>query len=102
MKDKDKGATSPILETDLLTPKEAAALLKLSESFLAKARMRGDGPRFRKLSRSVRYARTDLSLWVKACAKTSTTECKSLGVDSQSCRMKFLHRRANRRNPSRD
>jgi hypothetical protein len=49
-------------------------LLRLSESFLAKARMRGDGPRYRKLSRSVRYDRTDLQLWLKASAKTSTAE----------------------------
>jgi hypothetical protein len=34
----------------LLTPKEAAKFLRLSESYLAKARMRGDGPRYRKLS----------------------------------------------------
>jgi hypothetical protein len=46
----------------------------LSESFLAKARMRGDGPRYRKLSRSVRYLRADLLVWLKACAKTSTAE----------------------------
>jgi len=61
-------------DLELLTPKEAAGFLKLSESFLAKARMRGDGPRYRKLSRSVRYLRADLLLWLKACAKTSTAE----------------------------
>ena len=54
----------------LLTPKEAAKFLRLSESFLAKARMRGDGPRYRKLSRAVRYAMSDLVAWLKACAKT--------------------------------
>ena len=58
----------------LLTPKEAAKFLRLSESFLAKARMRGDGPRYRKLSRSVRYSMSDLVAWLKACAKTSTAE----------------------------
>ena len=58
----------------LLTPKEAARFLKLSESFLAKARMLGDGPRYRKLSRAVRYAMSDLVGWLKACAKTSTAE----------------------------
>jgi len=67
-----KQSTPPDLE--LLTPKEAAGFLRLSESFLAKARMRGDGPRYRKLSRSVRYLRADLLLWLKACAKTSTAE----------------------------
>ena len=59
---------------ELLTTKEAAALLRLSESFLAKARMRGDGPRYRKLSRAVRYDRSDLLHWLKASAKTSTAE----------------------------
>ena len=67
------GAKQPSFpDVELLTPKEAAQVLKLSESFLAKARMRGDGPRYRKLSRSVRYLRADLLLWLKACAKTST------------------------------
>jgi predicted DNA-binding transcriptional regulator AlpA len=74
MNEKSKGA-HPASEVELLTTKEAAALLRLSESFLAKARMRGDGPRYRKLSRSVRYDRADLLLWLKASAKTSTTEC---------------------------
>jgi predicted DNA-binding transcriptional regulator AlpA len=58
----------------LLTPKEAAKFLRLSESFLAKARMRGDGPRYRKLSRAVRYSMSDLIAWLKGCAKTSTAE----------------------------
>jgi predicted DNA-binding transcriptional regulator AlpA len=61
-------------DVELLTPKEAAQVLRLSESFLAKARMRGDGPRYRKLSRSVRYLKADLLVWLKACAKTSTAE----------------------------
>jgi Helix-turn-helix domain len=61
-------------DLELLTPKEAAGFLRLSESFLAKARMRGDGPRYRKLSRSVRYLKADLLLWLKACGKTSTAE----------------------------
>jgi predicted DNA-binding transcriptional regulator AlpA len=64
----------PAADLELLTPKETAGFLRLSESFLAKARMRGDGPRYRKLSRSVRYLRADLLLWLKACAKTSTAE----------------------------
>ena len=67
-----KHSTPAALE--LLTPKEAAGFLRLSESFLAKARMRGDGPRYRKLSRSVRYLKADLLVWLKACAKTSTAE----------------------------
>ena len=61
-------------EFELLTPKEAAQFLRVSVSFLAKARMRGDGPRYRKLCRAVRYLRSDLSDWLRACAKTSTSE----------------------------
>ena len=37
----------------LLTPKEAARLLKVSLSWLAKARMRGDGPRYIRIGRCV-------------------------------------------------
>ena len=54
--------------------KEAARFLRLSASFLAKKRMHGDGPRYRKLSRAVRYLKSDLLDWLKACAKTSTSE----------------------------
>ena len=36
----------------LFTPKEAATRLKVSESFLAKARMRGDGPPYIMIGRS--------------------------------------------------
>jgi predicted DNA-binding transcriptional regulator AlpA len=61
-------------DCELVTPKEAAAFLRLSESFLAKARMRGDGPRYRKLSRAVRYAKADLEAWLRSCTKTSTAE----------------------------
>jgi hypothetical protein len=44
----------------LLTPKDAASFLRVSLSWLAKARMRGDGPPFVKLGRSVRYREDDL------------------------------------------
>jgi hypothetical protein len=40
---------------ELLTPKEFAKLLKVSISWLAKARKRGDGPAFVRFGRSVRY-----------------------------------------------
>ena len=49
----------------LFTPKETADFLRVSESWLAKARMRGDGPRYRKLSRAVRYLKSDLTDWLK-------------------------------------
>jgi predicted DNA-binding transcriptional regulator AlpA len=58
----------------LLTPKEAAQFLRLSLSWLAKSRMRGDGPPFVKPGRAVRYRESDLLQWLKARARRSTSE----------------------------
>ncbi len=58
----------------LLTPKEAAELLKVSVSWLAKARMRGDGPPFIKIGRSIRYSELALLQWMKAHQHLSTSE----------------------------
>ena len=51
--------TVPIIV--LLTAKEAAKLLKVSLSWLAKARMRGDGPPYIRVGRSIRYSRSRLA-----------------------------------------
>jgi excisionase family DNA binding protein len=58
----------------LLTTGEAAEYLRVSVSFLMKARLRGDGPRFRKIGRSVRYTEADLELYLRQTARTSTSE----------------------------
>jgi predicted DNA-binding transcriptional regulator AlpA len=58
----------------LLDTAAAATRLGVSSSFLAKARMRGDGPRYRKLGRAVRYAQADLDHWLLARSRTSTAE----------------------------
>ena len=58
----------------LLTPKEAANLLRLSPSWLAKARMRGDGPPYAKLGRSIRYSEGALLQWMKSHLRLSTSE----------------------------
>ncbi|WP_144055544.1 helix-turn-helix domain-containing protein [Octadecabacter antarcticus] len=48
-----------------LTSKEAAQYTSLSESYLAKLRMYGKGPRFLRVgARSIRYSRNDLDLWM--------------------------------------
>ena len=44
----------------LLTPKEATQFLRVSLSWLAKARMRGDGPPYIKYRRSIRYTEAGL------------------------------------------
>jgi hypothetical protein len=58
----------------LLTPKEAAAVLKVSLSWLAKARMRGDGPPYTRIGRSIRYRQEDLVEWTKGRRRLSTSE----------------------------
>ena len=64
--------TTPILV--LLTAKEAAKTLKVSLSWLAKARMRGDGPTYVKVGRSIRYAEAALIQWMKSRQRLSTSE----------------------------
>jgi len=56
----------PIVATDYMTTKEAAAYLKLSRQFLEGARYRGDGsgPPYIKLERAVRYRRSVLDAWM--------------------------------------
>ena len=58
----------------LLTARDAANLLRLSQSWLAKARMRGDGPPYVKLGRSIRYAEGALLQWIKSHVRLSTSE----------------------------
>ena len=58
----------------LLTPEQAARLLKLSVSWLAKARMRGDGPPYFQLGRSIRYGEAALLQWMKSRQRLSTSE----------------------------
>lgn len=56
----------------LLTVREAAALLNMSVSFLAKARMQGDGPPYIKIGRAIRYAEVVLLQWTKSRQRRST------------------------------
>jgi predicted DNA-binding transcriptional regulator AlpA len=58
----------------LLTATDAANLLRLSPSWLAKARMRGDGPAYVKLGRSIRYTETGILQWMRSRQRFSTSE----------------------------
>ena len=58
----------------LLTAAEAAKRLSVSESFLAKERVKGTGCRFRKLGRAVRYCASDIEIYLRSRARTSTSE----------------------------
>jgi predicted DNA-binding transcriptional regulator AlpA len=67
----------PLLESNrdrLLTPTEAADLLRQSLSWLAKSRVRGDGPPYVKLGRSVRYSERALVQWWEARLRLSTND----------------------------
>ena len=59
-----------------LTAKEAATRMKVSLSWLAKARMRGDGPPYIQIGRSIRYAEAALLQWMKSRQRMSTSEQK--------------------------
>jgi predicted DNA-binding transcriptional regulator AlpA len=65
--------TDPDMER-LLTPKEMASFLRVSLSFLAKARMRGDGPPYMLIGRSIRYSESGALRWMKSCVRQSTSE----------------------------
>jgi excisionase family DNA binding protein len=58
----------------MLTAKEAAQYLRVSLSWLAKARMRGNGPVYVKVGRSVRYTEAALLQWMKSRQRMSTSE----------------------------
>lgn len=58
----------------LVSAAEAAKLLCLSQSTLAKMRITGRGPRFRKHGRLVVYDHVDLETWSDAGACLSTSE----------------------------
>ena len=58
----------------LFTPAETAKLLGLSLSWLAKARLRGDGPRYVKVGRLVRYPESAIRDYLKARTRNSTSE----------------------------
>jgi tripartite-type tricarboxylate transporter receptor subunit TctC len=55
-------------------PPRAAKFLQMSTSWLAKARMRGDGPPYVKIGRSVRYSERALVAWMRLRQRRSTGE----------------------------
>jgi hypothetical protein len=58
----------------LLTTREAAELMRVSMSFLVKARVSGTGPPYRKIGRAVRYAEVDVHLHLRDCRRLSTAQ----------------------------
>jgi predicted DNA-binding transcriptional regulator AlpA len=58
----------------LLQPSEVAKLLKVSGSWLAKARLFGTGPQFVKIGRAVRYAESAVGAYIKSRQRNSTSQ----------------------------
>jgi excisionase family DNA binding protein len=58
----------------LLTQREAAGLLRLSERTLERLRVTGLGPRFVRTGRLVRYRECDLEEWIAERTVASTSE----------------------------
>ena len=61
-------------QPEYMTTPQAAAYLQLSPNTLSRWRWSGDGPRYRKLGRSVRYARTDLEEFAARGARDHSTQ----------------------------
>ena len=60
-----------------LSPKQAAELIGISASTLAKLRLSGDGPSFLKLGKRVAYRPQDLEDWINQRVFRSTSEYAS-------------------------
>jgi predicted DNA-binding transcriptional regulator AlpA len=58
----------------LLTGREAAFLLRLSERTMERHRATGTGPRYIQLGRAIRYRRRDLADYIERAARQSTSE----------------------------
>jgi predicted DNA-binding transcriptional regulator AlpA len=58
----------------LLTGREAAAVLRLSERTMERHRTAGTGPRYIALGRAIRYRHRDLLDWIERGARRSTSE----------------------------
>lgn len=62
----------------VMTPNEAAEYLRRSNSWLAKARMAGDGPRFLRFGKMpagrIGYLKADLDAWLATLRRRSTSD----------------------------
>jgi excisionase family DNA binding protein len=62
----------------LLTQREAAGVLRLSERTLERLRVAGGGPVYVKAGRLVRYREADLENWIASRVVASTSEAGCL------------------------
>ena len=68
------GVMTMTTQTEYLDERAAAAILGLSPHTLARWRWIGDGPRFRKFGKSVRYSRADLMAYAEAATRSNTSQ----------------------------
>ena len=69
---------SPCLSTAAIShPKEAAVFLRLSEITLARWRIEGTGPSYRKFGRRVVYGKVDLLAWADGQTQQNTSQAQS-------------------------
>lgn len=59
---------------EFLTPKQAAAYLRVSKSYLDKLRVYGGGPSFLRFGRKILYRQRELNLWADQRSFKSTSE----------------------------
>jgi hypothetical protein len=62
----------------LLTQREAASALRLSERTLERWRVTGDGPKFVKAGRRVLYSPTALDAWITSRTLQSTCDGRAV------------------------
>jgi predicted DNA-binding transcriptional regulator AlpA len=61
-------------KVSLLTAKEAAALLRVSTSTMAKWRLRGEGPSYIKLGAKIAYSDDIVNAWLASRVRQSTSQ----------------------------
>lgn len=57
-----------------LTPQHAAKIIGISKSTLAKLRLKGDGPKYLKIGKSILYRPQDIEEWMASRVFKSTSE----------------------------
>jgi hypothetical protein len=82
-----QGGATPLQATNtsevFYTASEAATILRVSKVTLARWRIEGFGPPFRKFGRRVVYARGELLSWADAQGRTSTSDTSFRRHDSR-------------------
>ena len=71
------------------TTKETAAQLKVSESFLAKKRVSGGGPKFIKVGRVVRYPESAINEYLSAQLRSSTSDAGTVSSKRDDAAQKY-------------